>query len=90
MFYLPGNSIDMPPSANDPSWSLEDGGAWKSRNNFPVYAIPGKTGAQLMEALSQYSGNLTEAPGSDQLLKIYSARDYARLYTYITLGTVRT
>jgi hypothetical protein len=89
VFYQPVNSINMPPPANDPFWGLNDGGAWKSKNDFPVYAIPGKTGAELMYALSLYSGNLTQAPDGDQLVKMFSVQDYARLSGVISLGMVR-
>ncbi|KAI4180577.1 MAG: hypothetical protein L6R41_007157, partial [Letrouitia leprolyta] len=62
IFYLPDDSIGMPPPVNDPKWSLGDGGSWKTKNKYPVYAIAGSFGASIMDQLGLYSGALLDAP----------------------------
>lgn len=85
-FYFPDNSTGQPPPVSNPRWSLNDGGQWKATNRYPVYAIPGATGFQLMQELSFYSGNMTDVPDGSELTEIYDTRDYARLYSKMTLG----
>ncbi|RAL00430.1 RING-H2 finger protein [Aspergillus ibericus CBS 121593] len=53
VFFLPSNDDTKPPSANDPVWLLGGSAAWQSRNDFPVYAIPGAAGVTLMAQLSR-------------------------------------
>lgn len=81
LFYhdKPGSSAE-PPSVSDPSWSLDDGGAWKDQNQFPIYALSGATGAQIMRALGEYSGNMTSAPNGEALATVYDPRDTVRLF----------
>ncbi|KAK4946073.1 hypothetical protein LTR10_014875 [Elasticomyces elasticus] len=79
IFFHPGNDSEQPPPVSDPSWSLEDGGQWKSDNPYPVYAIPGMLGAFLLEELALYSGNLSQVPYGPELAKIYSSSDLIRL-----------
>ena len=43
VFYLPDNGTSPPPP-EDPAWSLNDGGRWRSWAKFPVYAISGMDG----------------------------------------------
>jgi hypothetical protein len=57
IFYLPDNGTVQPPQINAASWNLHDGGRWKGDHPFPVYAVPGNTGARMMDQLSLYSGN---------------------------------
>jgi hypothetical protein len=85
IFYLPDNSADQPPSINSAVWDMNDGGAWKSESPFPVYAVPGLIGSQMMTQLSLYSGNLTTVPYGHELINEYQIdpRDYARVYTEI-------
>jgi hypothetical protein len=87
--YHPGNSTLMPPVMNDASWGLGDGGAWKTNNNFPTYAIASASGGIIMKELSLYSGNLTDVPQGDSLLELgmdFKPTDYVRLYATITTG----
>lgn len=91
LFYTPDNGTNTPPSAQDPTWDLGDGGAWESANPFPVYAIPGATGRLLMLESSMYSGNLTGVPFGHQLASSgYDPRDYVRLYIDIGTGQSST
>lgn len=82
IFYHPDGSTDKPPNGNDPSWNLDDGGKWKN-NPFPIYAVPGSVGSALMHALSLYSGNMTDVPHGDELVKMYDSRNFVRLYVDI-------
>lgn len=75
-----------PPSANDVSWSLGDGGGWKRDNMYPVYVIPGATGNDLMTATSQYSGDIEDVPHGQELLSTYDPGDYVRLFVDINTG----
>jgi len=87
VFFPTDNSTDQPPPMNDPMWGLHDGGAWKSQNKYPVYAVPGQTGALLMHHLGKYSGNMTDVENGHLLTEMYDSRDYVRLYTVITTGS---
>jgi Ring finger domain len=87
IFYQPGNSSTEPPAPGDSSWSLDDGGQWKETNQYPVYAIPSVMGGIVMQELGLYSGNMTDVPYGDDLVTMYDPRDFARLYTDISLGS---
>ena len=86
IFFIPGNGTATPPQPGDDVWSLNDGGQWKSVNDYPVYAVPGVMGNILIHELALYSGNMTDVPYGDELTQIYDARDFPRLYTDISLG----
>jgi hypothetical protein len=86
IFYLADNSTDIPPSANDNVWNLQDGGRWKSNNHFPVYTISGATGNLLMKQLSAYSGNVTQVPNGHELANDFPADDYIRIAAEISVG----
>ncbi|KAL8926925.1 MAG: hypothetical protein Q9172_001586 [Xanthocarpia lactea] len=88
IFYLPDSQAGDPPAVNDPVWGLGDGGSWKSRNNFPVYAIPGPTGASIMTQLGLYSGSISDAPNGSQLVEQYSIGSGAKMYAVIELVNV--
>ena len=81
------NTTDTPLPANDPAWNLYDGGAWKRRNHFPVYAISGPNGAIVMDQLSQYSGNMSQVRNGERLSQIYNPSDYIRLYINFELNS---
>ncbi|KIX07189.1 uncharacterized protein Z518_01842 [Rhinocladiella mackenziei CBS 650.93] len=80
VFFHPNNDSAQPPPVSDPSWSLQDGGQWKSANDYPVYAIPGMVGAFLLDELAQYSGNISQVPYGNELEQIYDLHDTVRLY----------
>ena len=86
LFYLPDNGTEVPPPANSPVWSLGDGGLWKTKNRYPVYALPGDDGAEIMNALNSYSGNVTSVPHGGELLSLYHPSDYVRLAIEIDTG----
>lgn len=87
IFYVPDNGTSQPPNPNSPVWNMHDGGQWKLKSTFPVYAIPGHVGNQLMTQLSFYSGNLTAVPNGYDLLWIYQRNlsDYVRIYTEMNI-----
>ena len=87
IFYQPGNSSAEPPAPGDSSWSLGDGGQWKETNQYPVYAIPSAMGGTVMQELGLYSGNMTDVPYGEDLVTMYDPRNFARLYTDISLGS---
>lgn len=80
LFFHPGNNSSQPPPVSDPSWTLHDGGQWKSANDYPVYAIPGMLGAFLLDELALYSGNMSEVPYGEELGDIYDPHDTVKLY----------
>jgi hypothetical protein len=86
LVYQPGISDAMPPIMNDPSWGLGDGGSWKSLNNFPTYALSSFTGGVIVDKLSKYSGNITDAPHGHELASMYSPTDYVRLWSTVNTG----
>lgn len=87
IFYKPDNGTDRPPPVSDPQWSLDDGGRWKSQNQYPVFAVPGAVGARMMYESSLYSGNLTNVPHGHELSEIpnIDIRDYVRIFTKISV-----
>ncbi|KAF2189177.1 hypothetical protein K469DRAFT_626053 [Zopfia rhizophila CBS 207.26] len=87
LVYQPGQSATMPPPMNDPSWGLEDGGSWKAANRFPVYALASISGGIIMDQLSKYSGNITDAPHGHDLASIYDLTSYVRLWATINTGS---
>ncbi|OAL31578.1 hypothetical protein AYO22_01170 [Fonsecaea multimorphosa] len=87
IFFQPGNSNSQPPPVSDRSWSLSDGGQWKSTNQYPVYAIPGMLGSFLLNELADYSGNMSEVPFGSDLVQIYNPHDTIRLYARMDVST---
>lgn len=89
VFYHPDGGTDQPPPVSDPSWSLNDGGAWKSTNHYPIYAIPGATGFVIMQALNDSTGNLTNLANATSWATQFNPADYyASLYMEINTGEV--
>ncbi|RMZ89963.1 hypothetical protein DV736_g2794, partial [Chaetothyriales sp. CBS 134916] len=84
--YHTNGQVDTPPPVSDSSWSLDDGGQWQIQNQFPIYAVPGPVGAELMTALAWYSGNMSSAPFGDQLVQLYDSRDLVRLYAHMDVS----
>ncbi|KAI4166069.1 MAG: hypothetical protein LQ342_000500 [Letrouitia transgressa] len=83
IFYLPNSGGGIPPPVNDPAWGLNDGGSWKSKNKYPVYAIPGTAGATIMAQLGVYSGNIDHIGNSSLLQPQYSLNDDLRMYAIV-------
>lgn len=92
LVYLPDGDASQPPDVDDEAWDLGDGGVWKTTNRYPVYAIPGASGKEMMEQLSLYSGDLSTVPFSNQITTTYSPNpaDYVRVWTELTVTTVST
>ena len=91
LFYLVhGASNALPPLANDAVWDLDDGGRWKAQNRYPVYALQASDGAEIMQQLSLYSGNMTDAPNGDLLTEQFDSRNYVRLYSEISIESSST
>ncbi|KAI0882282.1 uncharacterized protein GGS22DRAFT_49860 [Annulohypoxylon maeteangense] len=93
LVYRPDDDdTNQPPDADDDVWNLGDGNAWKAQNRYPVYAIPGSSGNQMMRQLSLYSGDLSTVPFSDQIISTYSPNpaDYVRVWTELSVITVST
>ncbi|ROW07694.1 hypothetical protein VMCG_03490 [Cytospora schulzeri] len=90
--YRPDNRSEKPPGVDDKQWNLYDSGAWKKNSKFPVYAVPGIMGSAMMEALSQYSGNVSSVPYGENITAMYSpdADDYVRIWSQIHLATSDT
>ena len=76
-----------PAGADDPKWDLGDGGAWKSTNKYPVYAVNGAVGYTLMSRSALYSGNVTAVPYGNLLAPAYGAHAYIRMYITISLSS---
>ncbi|KAI9752228.1 MAG: hypothetical protein M4579_005704 [Chaenotheca gracillima] len=87
LFYPTDHRPNPPPPLKDQMWNLNDGGRWKSRNLYPVWAIPGSIGDDVMSHLSHYSGNMSVVDYGDQLTQQHDPRDYARLY--VQVGTAK-
>ncbi|KAG8533865.1 uncharacterized protein KY384_001606 [Bacidia gigantensis] len=86
LFYNPlQTTTDTPPPISDQFWNLNDGGQWKKRSEFPVYAISGPNGAGIMNALSQYSGPISSIPGVGPQLQQFNPNDYVRLFANFNL-----
>ncbi|KAL9600931.1 MAG: hypothetical protein Q9219_002866 [cf. Caloplaca sp. 3 TL-2023] len=86
IFYIPDSPAGIPPPVNDPVWGLGDGGSWKSKNKYPVYAIGGTSGASIMDQLAQYSGALPDAPNGDLLQDQLDSSYTARMYAVVELS----
>ncbi|KAI4117533.1 MAG: hypothetical protein LQ345_002259 [Seirophora villosa] len=87
IFYLPNSSAGTPPPVSDPVWVLGDGGSWKARNQFPVYAISGPQGRSIMTQLVQYSGALSDVPNGTLLQEQQNVPATARMYAIVTLAS---
>lgn len=92
IFYQPSNSTSKPPSATSDVWNLDDEDRWKTETHFPVFAVSGIYGQELMEQLGLYSGNLSEVPYGPNISSVYDAdpNDYVRIWTQITCSQEST
>ncbi|EED16797.1 RING finger domain protein, putative [Talaromyces stipitatus ATCC 10500] len=87
IFYHPESRDSVkPPAADNSMWDLGDNGQWKKEYNYPVYAVSGPAGTNLMHQLSQYSGRNNGVGGRNESeVQAQSIEDCARLYTLIDL-----
>ncbi|KAJ5996156.1 hypothetical protein N7522_007816 [Penicillium canescens] len=89
IFFQPSlNETDIPPSSDDPRWSINDGNQWRMENNYPVYAIPGAAGATLISDLSHFSdtgSNITTKGNSSEAFAVQPKSD--RLFARVDIDT---
>ncbi|EEU48828.1 uncharacterized protein NECHADRAFT_98964 [Fusarium vanettenii 77-13-4] len=87
IFYKPNNSSNKPQDADSPVWNLEDGGAWRNANKYPIYAVSGREGQSIMQQLSLYSGRIDDVPYGSEINKLYgpNPKDYVRIWTELSL-----
>ncbi|KYK56755.1 uncharacterized protein DCS_03761 [Drechmeria coniospora] len=87
IFYKPNNSTNKPQEVDSPVWNLDDGGAWRKKNHFPIFAIPGLEGQKIVTQLSLYSGNVNQVPHGQEISQLYGSNpnDYVRVWTDLTL-----
>jgi hypothetical protein len=86
LFFMTDDNNEAPPQSNDAYWNVGDNGKWKEEYNFPVYVLPGASGATLINATADYSGNLSSVPNAKQLLETEDPTDFVRLYVDIDTG----
>ncbi|KAK5080563.1 hypothetical protein LTR05_008506 [Lithohypha guttulata] len=67
------------------SWNLNDTWSWKNENQYPIYAVAGATGAQILDQMALYSGSLTDAPNGATLAQQNDPRDFPRLFAHVDL-----
>lgn len=91
IFYKPDNSTDKPAKGSSDDWDLGDGGKWRTQTGYPIFAMSGAAGQQVMSQLSMYSGNVTEIPFGDQITELYnpSSGDFVRVWTELSVSTDR-
>lgn len=89
IFYHPDNNTDKPPGANSEEWELGDGGNWKVTNRYPIYAVSGVVGAEMIQQLHEYSGNVSQVPFGNNITALYDPdpMDYVRIWTEIRVST---
>ncbi|KAL8867092.1 MAG: hypothetical protein Q9174_005884 [Haloplaca sp. 1 TL-2023] len=85
IFYLPGNHTERPPEADDPQWRLDNGEGWKSDHRYPVYAVSGFSGADIMTQLSLYNGAISDVPDAVALQENFGQAYNARMYAMVGL-----
>lgn len=85
IFFKPDNSTTVAP-ASDQQWSLGDNNKWKKSNKFPVFAISGSSGGQILRNMGLYSGNLTSVPHGHQLADEFPPSAYVRLAGSVSMG----
>ncbi|KAI1074264.1 hypothetical protein F5B20DRAFT_563936 [Whalleya microplaca] len=89
LVYIPDGDTSQPADADSDTWDLQDGGAWKTQNHYPIHAVPGAFGNEMMRQLSLYSGDLSQVPFSNEINRTYSPNpaDYVRVWTELTVST---
>ncbi|EFX05461.1 ring finger domain protein [Grosmannia clavigera kw1407] len=89
LFYVPTGELASTPDSDSDIWDLGDGGSWKSENHYPIFAVSGSLGSEMMYQLGLYSGNITEVPNGDNISNLYNpdSSDYIRIWTQLTVTT---
>ncbi|KAK3694620.1 hypothetical protein B0T22DRAFT_75990 [Podospora appendiculata] len=90
IFFRPSDDAsDGPPPADSALWDLNDGGRWRTHSGYPIYAVSGQTGEQMMYHLSLYSGSVPAVPFGENLTALYNLDpyDYVRVWTELSVST---
>lgn len=87
IFYRPSNSTDEPPPTESEDWDIPGFEKWRSEVPYPVVAVSGFMGQEMMRQLSLYSGNVTTVPFGDTISELYDPdpEDYVRIWTDVTI-----
>ena len=87
IFFQANNSTNKPDDVNSQDWNLDDDGEWKEMNNFPVYAVPGLNGYEMLQKLSLYSGNISSIPHGSEIQSMYGPNpgDYVKIWTELSV-----
>lgn len=87
IFYKPNNSSNKPQDVDSPVWNLDDDGAWRKQNQYPVFAISGLEGQKMMTQLSLYSGTVNQIPHGQEIAQLYgpNPKDYVRIWTELNM-----
>ena len=88
IFYQPGNSSTEPPAASSVLWDISGAAKWRSQSLYPVFAVSGSVGQEMMRQISLYSGNVTEVPYGANITQLLDPDpgDFVRIWTNITLS----
>lgn len=89
IFYRPDTANEPPPPPDAPEWDLEGSGKWKEQSRFPIYAISGQAGRDMMNNLSLYSGDMASVPYGPNISDMYALdpNDYVRVWTELRVST---
>jgi hypothetical protein len=89
IFYKPSNSSSKPPGPGSSFWNLNDDGRWKTSSGYPIFAVPGDVGEEMMYELSLYSGNVSSVPFGENISELYNPdpNDYVRIWTELEVNT---
>lgn len=92
IFYRPNTSSAEPPPPSSPAWEINGLTKWRSQSAFPVFAVSGTVGQEMMRQLSLYSGNATAVPFGQNISDYYDPEpdDYIRIWTDISLSSPST
>ncbi|KAL7956749.1 hypothetical protein V8C34DRAFT_287710 [Trichoderma compactum] len=87
IFYKPNNSSNKPQDVYSPVWNLDDDGAWRKQNQYPVFAVSGLEGQKMMTQLSLYSGTVNQIPHGQEISQLYgpNPKDYVRIWTELNM-----
>ncbi len=93
LFFFPTrpNAAFSAPVWDTPDWGVnsstwED---WVLAADYPIWAIPPDIGATLVQEMGKYSGNVTDAPFSEELARDHPPADAVRLLTRVAINSSR-
>ncbi|KAK2742497.1 hypothetical protein FQN57_005388 [Myotisia sp. PD_48] len=85
VIYLPDDSTSKPPPASHHTWRIDGSDAWRFEYEFPVFAIPGASGQELMKTLPQYSEELADLKPDYTLPPDFPSDSWPRLFVTIVM-----